>query len=212
MMSQKVYILCDMNKGYSESILKKIKASPPGAVFVYSDFANIADSTSARKALERFTKDNLIKRIKPGIFYKPAFSKLLQEEIPFSPDDVAKAIARNFHWNIAPCGNYALNILGLSTQVPAVWSYVSDGPYKEYEFGKIKISFKRRTNREISGMSDISIIVVQALKTLGKENIDDNVIKSLSKKIKASDKKKLLLETKEASEWVYKTIQKICKE
>ena len=36
------------------------------------------------------------------------------------PDAVAKALARSYYWTIAPCGNTALNLLGLSAQVTAV--------------------------------------------------------------------------------------------
>ena len=43
------------------------------------------------------------------------------------------ALAHSYHCTIAPCGNTALNLLGLSTQVTAVWSYISDEPYKTYE-------------------------------------------------------------------------------
>ena len=43
------------------------------------------------------------------------------------------ALAHSYHWTIAPCGNTALNLLGLSTQVTAIWSYISDEHYKTYE-------------------------------------------------------------------------------
>lgn len=46
-----------------------------------------------------------------------------------------KAIARKYNWTIAPSGNTALNLLGLSTQVPSKWKYVSYG----FSFGNIVI-------------------------------------------------------------------------
>ena len=52
-----------------------------------------------------------------------------------------QALARSYHWTIAPCGNTALNLLGLSTQVTVVWSYISDGPYKTYELNSTKLEF-----------------------------------------------------------------------
>ena len=52
-----------------------------------------------------------------------------------------QALARSYHWTIAPCGNTALNLLGLSTQVTAVWSYISDGPYETYELNSTKLEF-----------------------------------------------------------------------
>lgn len=82
------------------------------------------------------------------------------------PEAVANALARSYHWTIAPCGNTALNLLGLSTQVTAVWSYISDGPYKTYEWNSTKLEFKHRTNKEITGLSYMTSLVIQALKRL----------------------------------------------
>lgn len=211
-MSQKIYTFCDMDKGYSYLIKNKISEAQPGEIFIHSDFSDFADSAAIRKCLSRMVENKEIRRIKPGIYDKPRFSNLLQENLPPDPDKVAKAIARNFHWTIAPCGDQAMNILGLSTQVPVVWSYLSDGPYKEYDIDKIKITFKHRTNREISKMSYISSTVIQALKELGKEHVTEDTIKILSSKIKAEEKAILLKETVNSTEWIYKIIQRVCKE
>jgi hypothetical protein len=64
-----------------------------------------------------------IRRIFDGVYEKPIYSALLQAYVPANPETVAYALARNYHWTISPCGDVALNKLGLSTQVPVVWSY-----------------------------------------------------------------------------------------
>ena len=120
-------------------------------------------------------------------------------------------LQRCYHWTIAPCGDTALNKLGLSTQVTAVWSYISDGPYKTYEWDKTKIEFKHRTNKEITGLSPTTILVIQALKTLGKENTDSKVIRILSHRLNTEEKAALLREGSEATDWVYNVIREICK-
>ena len=74
-------------------------------------------------------------------------------------------------------------MLGLSTQVTAVWSYISGGPYKTYEWDKTKIEFKHRTNKEVTGLSPMTILAIQALKTLGKENVDEKTIRVLSRRL-----------------------------
>ena len=66
-------------------------------------------------------------------------------------------------------GNTALNLLKLSTQVPATWSYISDDPYKTYQIDSIKIEFKHRTNKDISNLSNITILVIEALKFYGEK-------------------------------------------
>ena len=135
---------------------------------------------------------------------------MLQEYVAADPDAVARTLARCYHWTIAPCGNTALNLLGLSTQVTAVWSYISDGPYKSYELNSTKIEFKHRTNKEITGLSYMTALVIQALKTLGKDNVTEDTIAVLSQKLSAEEKRLLLEEAAESTDWIYEKIKLIC--
>ena len=134
---------------------------------------------------------------------------MLKEYVAADPEVVAKALARNYHWSIAPCGNTALNLLGLSTQVTAVWSYISDGPYKTYEWDSTKLEFKHRTNKEITGLSYMTSLVIQALKTLGKVNVTEKTIQILRFRLSKEDKEVMLTEAAESTDWVYNTIRKI---
>lgn len=199
-----------MDNGYTKQIRERVLSANDGAVFVASDFADIAGSATVRQSLTRLVKENVLRRVMHGVYEKPKYSNLLGEYIATAPDDVARALARNYHWTIAPCGNTALNILGLSTQVTSVWSYISDGPYKTYEWGRTKLEFKHRTNREISGLSYMTSLVIQALKTLGNTNITPDVIQIISKSLTSEEKQVCLKEAKESTDWVYDTVRKIC--
>lgn len=200
-----------MNNGYTERIRDRVLSSPDGSIFVNSDFSDIADINTVKQSIKRLIQENTLRRVLRGIFEKPKYSKLLGEYVAADPDAVAKALARCYHWTIAPCGNTALNMLGLSTQVTAVWSYISDGPYKTYEWDKTKIEFKHRTNKEITGLSYTTVLVVQALKTLGRENIKPETIKLLSERLNENEKAAMLIEAAEATDWIYKIIREICK-
>ena len=201
-----------MANGIYSEIKKRIELAEEGTVFVTSDFADLATITTVRKCLGRQVADKKIRRILDGVDDKPIYSNLLNGNIPANPEAVAYAIARNFHWTIAPCGDIALNKLGLSTQVPAVWSYISDGPYRKFSWDNITISFKHRTNREISFMSKSTILVVEALKTLGKERVDDSIILKLRNRLPKDEKIKLIEESIDVSEWIYVVIRKVCAE
>ena len=199
-----------MDNGYMQEIRARILAAEDGAVFVAPDFADIADTATIRQGLKRLYQSGIIRRIIRGIYEKPKYSKLLDEYVAADPDAVAKALARNYHWTIAPCGNTALNLLGLSTQVTAVWSYISDGPYKTYEWNSTKLEFKHRTNKEITGLSYMTSLVIQALKTLGRANVTPEIIQTLSEKLSEDEKQACLKEATEATDWVYDTIRKMC--
>lgn len=199
-----------MGKSFSTQIQERITHASDGAIFVNSDFADIADSETVRRNLNRLTQAGILRRILKGVYEKPKYSRLLDEYVAADPDAVAKALARSYHWTIAPCGNTALNLLGLSTQVTAVWSYISDGPYKTYEWNSTKLEFKHRTNREITGLSYMTSLVIQALKTLGRSNITPEIIRMLSEKLSYDEKQACLDEAKESTDWVYHTVRKIC--
>ena len=198
-----------MDRNYAEQIRQRIEKSPECMVFIRADFADIADTETIRRNLNRLTQVDMIRRVLNGIYEKPKYSELLQEFVAIDPDAVARALARNYHWTIAPSGNTALNLLGLSTQVSAVWTYISDGPYKTYEWNSTKIVFKHRTNKEITGLSYITVLVVQALKTLGRKNVTSEIVKALSNRLSDSEKSTLLKEATSSTDWVYDTIRKL---
>ena len=200
-----------MEKGYMQEIQERILSAEDGNIFIASDFADIANANTVRSALYRLVQNGSLRRILNGIFEKPKFSRLLNEYVAADPDAVAKALARSYHWTIAPCGNTALNLLGLSTQVTAVWSYISDGPYKTYRWNNTKLEFKHRTNKEITGLSYMTILVIQALKTLGKENVTSRTIRVLRSRLSEDDKAAMLIEAAESTDWVYDTIRQICR-
>ncbi len=113
---------------------------------------------------------------------RPRFSGVLQEKVAPDINGVAEAIARKNNWKIAPDGNTALNLLDLSTQVPANWNYITSDPNNSYQIGNIAITFSHRADKILSDMSYKTIPVIQSLNALGKENITDNIIGQLAKK------------------------------
>jgi len=195
---------------YITEIKKIIMSSKGGSVFVASDFTDIASKKTASMGLLRLEEDGLIKRVLRGVYFKPEYNEFLAEYVAPNPDDVANALARNYGWTIVPCGDTALNMLGLSTQVPAVWSYVSDGPYKEYSYDNTIIKLNHTNNKDISKCSYKTAIVIQALKAIGKENIDDATLNKLSETLTEKEKRLMLTESKAATSWIYEYIRMLC--
>ena len=195
---------------YFEQILSRIESMAKGEVFIISDFADLADEATVRKALSRLEEDGKIRRIMRGVYENPKFNDFLGEYVKPHPDKIAKALARNYGWTIVPCGDTALNMLGLSTQVPAVWLYVSDGNYREYTCGNFVIQFKRTTNKEVSKISFKTALVIQAIKALGKDKITDDVIEKIRSLTTDKEKEQMFVEAKYATAWIYDVIKEIC--
>lgn len=195
---------------FYDEIKNRIALYEDGDIFFTTDFKDIANLTTIRKYLGRQVEEGTIRRVMDGVYEKPKYSKILDEFIPTDPEKVAYALAKKYHWTISPCGDVALNKLGLSTQVPVVWSYVSDGPYREFTWDNIILSFKHKTNREISFMSHISIMVIEAIKTLGKDNIDENTIAILRSRLSGEEKTVLLKEATDSASWIFDIVKKVC--
>ena len=196
---------------YLNQIRSIIEASEYGSVFVSTDFTDITNKKTVNMGLIRLAEEGLIKKILFGVYYKPEFSELLGEAVAPSPNKVAHALARNFGWTIVPCGDTALNLLGLSTQVPSQWVYVSDGAYKEYSFDNTVIRFKKTANKEISNVSYKTALIIQALKVFGKENINAEILSRLQNTLTDDERKQMFIEAKSVTAWIYEYIRAICK-
>lgn len=195
---------------YISQMNNRIKKAPYSKGFVVSDFTDIMDYETAKKSIARLEKNGILRRVIRGVYDKPKYSKLLDEYVAPDINEIALALARNYNWTIAPSGNTALNLLGLSTQVPANWKYISTGPYRSYDIGKAKLIFSHRANKTIEGTSWKTAMVIEALKTIGKDEVDDKIINQLRRRLNNPDKANLLIEARQTTNWIYSMIKKIC--
>ena len=195
---------------YQAQIEERIMSYPYGTAFSASDFLDIADANSVSQALFRIEKGGVIRRVINGVYDKPSYSELIHEYGVPRIDKIAEALARRFNWNIAPSGDTALNILHISTQVPNVWEYVSDGPYRDYEIGKTPLKFKHIMPREINGYSQITVMIIQSIRAIGRGNMTQEQIDRFSSAITPADRETLLREARTASGWIYKEFKNIC--
>lgn len=191
-------------------IYGRIKDIGHDEVYIVGDFLDLGEYHAVRKALLRLEETGKIQKIMRGVYYYPRYSELVGEYEAPSPNRVAETLARKFGWTIAPCGDTALNQFGLSTQVPARWSYISDGPYHEFRIGTITVEFKHRSNREVSGLSRQTAAVIQALKAIGKENVTEKHLNIIKRQLSDEEKACALKEAQQATIWVYGIIKRIC--
>jgi hypothetical protein len=186
-----------------KTIEKRITEMPDGQVFIPADFLDITKLVNINNALTRLFKRGVIRRPLRGIYSKPYLSDKLGIELMPSPDDVIAAVARKNRWRIAPSGPTAQNRLGLSAQIPATLEYVTSGPEKTYDYDGFKIRLRHRANRDMLENSPITLTFIQALKSLGKDNIDSTAISTLGRKLTVEQIKTICDETKTATSWIY---------
>lgn len=195
---------------YMEIISDKINSFDSHKVFFANDFLDIASNSTVRQILKRLADEDKIKRVIDGFYYNPSYSELIGEFEAVSIHELAIAIARKYNWNIAPYNSTALNLLGLSTQVPTHYKYISSGRYKEYKIGDTILEFKKVNPGEIANMSLKTATVIQAIKSLGKEDITREVIQKIRENLTEKERIDLMNESKSVPAWVYEVIREIC--
>ena len=194
---------------YMEIISDKINSFDSHKVFFANDFLDIASNATVRQILKRLADEDKIKRVIDGFYYNPRYSELIGEYEAVSIHELALAIARKYNWNIAPYNSTALNLLGLSTQVPTHYKYISSGRYKEYKIGDTILEFKKVNPGEIANMSLKTATVIQAIKSLGKEKITIEVMQKIRENLSEKEKLDLMNESKSVPAWIYEVIREI---
>jgi hypothetical protein len=196
-------------EGYSSAIQNRIKRATAGSVFAMVDFADLAPNNAANRVVTRLVAEGVLTPVLRGIYQKPKFSKLLGEYVLPYVEDVAAALARKCGWTIRADGDTALNQLGLSTQVPANWAYLSDGPYRKYAFQGGTIIFKHSANRLLGNLSREAALVVQALRALGGEHLIHETLQRLAERFDRKTWKQIEIESICVSDWIREAISQV---
>jgi hypothetical protein len=193
------------------NISKLIKSKPKGVLLFPDDFSHLGTSVAIRKALQRLREKGLIKQVAHGIYVRPRISELIGELTP-SAEEVAKGIAKRDKIKMVPTGTYALNALGLSTQVPMKLVFLTDGAARTIKVGKRTIKLKRTTPKNLLAKGEVSGMVIQALREIGKDKPTETEIQKIVALLKKEDKKKLQHDIELAPAWIKEIMQKAIKQ
>ena len=177
-----------------------IKKRGRGSILFPADFYSLGSTEAIKKILLRLENHGMLIRLAFGIYLYPKQSKLLGNITP-SLEEIAKAIAKRDKARIVPTGSYALNALGLSTQVPLNTVYLTDGAARKVKVGKRTILFKKASPKNLAAVGPISGLAIQALKAIGEGRViieEQQLLKLLKKENQEALKQDIAL----APEWI----------
>lgn len=195
-----------MSKSIEIQVLEKIKRSPRGVLFFVGSFAGIANSKSANKALERLVRSGEIERVAQGIYVRPVIDNYIGKVLP-GIEEIAVAIAKRDRAKIIPTGSYAMYKLGLTTQVPLNIVFYTDTSARKIKIGKQTIIFKKASSKNLAFVGEISTLAIQALRTIGKDEVTAEDIKQIKKVLKNENLKNLQHDLLLAPVWIRKLIE-----
>ena len=192
--------------------LSRIYGNGRGWAFSQKDFSQLGSRAAIDLSLHRLLQKGVIRRVIRGIYDYPKFSNLLDQELSPDIDQVAQALARKFGWRIQPSGPAALNLIGLSTQVPGRFVYLSNGPDRSYQIDNTSLEFEQTALKDAGFKFPESALIVQGLKSLGQNRITHKIITSIRQWLNPALREKVLKDTHTATGWVYDAIRLICRE
>ncbi|MFH1853053.1 MAG: DUF6088 family protein [Candidatus Neomarinimicrobiota bacterium] len=182
-------------------ILTKFRKAGRGRLFFIENFLSFGNSKAVSKTLERLIQKGELVRVATGIYVRPKKDEAIGYLTP-GIEEIAKAIAKRDRARIVPTGIYALNKLGLSTQVPLNIIYLTDGAARKIKVGKHTIVLKKTTPKNLAAIGDISRLAIQALRTLGKENVTSEEIKKIQQLLKKEKITRLQHDIRLAPAWI----------
>jgi hypothetical protein len=179
-----------MNESINSQIEVKVKRAKSGAIFLPSDFKDLGTSTAIRKALSRLVEQKVLVRMGQGIYATPIHDKVFGDVLP-SMEEIAVTLAKKEHVKIMPTGQYALNKIGLSTQVPMKMVYLTNGTKKNISLGKSSIIFQPTTTKKLAMIGTITSLLFLGLEELDLDNLSKSDTNKIINLLKKEDEKKL---------------------
>ena len=190
-------------------ILNSIRKRGRGTVFFSSDFSKAGEKSAVLKALERMTAGGTIVRVARGIYCYPKIDKELGLGTLYPTyEEIAQAIAKRDKARIVPAGIYAMNRLGLSTQVPMNVVYLTDGSSRKVAInGNRGILFKHVAPKNLAFQNQLALLINSALKEIGQDNITEEEKTRIKSLLSNESKDSVMQDVKLMPDWIASIIR-----
>ena len=171
------------------TLRQRIESMSEGCILFRSDFPEY-HTEFVGSVLSELTDEGVLVKIAHGIYAKPRNSRF-GVLLP-SIDNVVQAIAVRANADLLPSGVVALNALGLSTQVPVIYTYLTSGSERTIQLSNTQVILKRGVPKNFCYRTRLISLLVQALKALKKENVSEEVVNTIRQLVKKETDKATL--------------------
>ncbi|PTX92313.1 DUF6088 family protein [Opitutus sp. ER46] len=183
------------------SVRSRIFGHRRGWVFTPKHFLDLGSRAAVALALHRLKAESTIRQLGRGLYDYPQNDPILGTITP-SADAVARALVVRDAIRLQPSGAYAANLLGLSEQVPSRVVFMTDGPARKVRFGKREIILQHTTPRNMATAGRKSGTIIQALRYLGREQVDAHVLATVRRQMNDQDRATLRKDLVYAPAWM----------
>jgi len=173
------------------------------------DFLNLGNRAAVDQSLSRLVRKGAIRRIQRGLYDLPRMSKLLDQPLTPSPDELVRAWAKNNGLKVVPSGARAANALGLSTQVPAKITYYTNGRTQTLKLGPYTVQLLNRGPKTMDVSGRMAPLILQALRHIGRDGVSPKVVHRLRSTLPHKEKAELKRNLHHAAAWMVPVIKEI---
>ena len=192
-----------------ETLRKRIETMPEDSVLFRSDFPEYHPEFVG-ETLAELTSEGILVKLAQGIYAKPRLSRF-GAVLP-SVEKIVQSIAIRDNAEVLPSGMTALNALGLSTQVPMNYTYLTTGSERTIKLTNRQVVLKRGVPKNFCYETRLIALLVQALRTLKQENVGQEELQTIRTLIaKEPDKETLAKDVDKMPAWMKRIIKPMLK-
>ena len=198
-----------VSQSIENKITMRLRGKGRGSIVFQQDYAECGSPSAVKSAFFRLYVDGVLIRLAHGVYLYP--KEDTEYGIGFvypSIEKIAQAIAKRDKAKIVPTGAYALNRLGLSTQIPMNVVFLTNGTPRQIKVGNGRgILFKHSSSgKNFAYKSELTMLVVSAMRTIGKEKITEKEKSLLIEHVRTLSDKEFNHDIKLVPAWVRKIL------
>lgn len=189
------------------SLRQRVCEAAENTVFMRTDFPEY-HTESVGRVLSALTEEGLLLRLSPGVYVKPRMSRF--GAVMPSVEHVVDAIANRDKAQVLPSGAAALNALGLSTQVPMTYEFLTTGSARNLKVGDYTVRLRRSVPKNFAYNTRLISLLVQALRCLGERNVGGDELDIIRVLVgRESDKNGMRKDVMMMPEWMKRLLKPI---
>lgn len=199
-------VMKSVHSGIGGSTLRqRIETLPEDSVLFRSDFPDY-HSEFVGGTLSELTNEGVLVKLAQGIYARPRKSRF-GVVLP-SVEKIVQAISKRDNAKVIPFGMTALNALGLSTQVPMNYTYLTTGSERTISLKNQQVVLKRGVPKNFCYTTRLISLMVQALRALKQENVGQEEIQTIRTLItREPDKESLTKDVDMMPAWMKRIVK-----
>lgn len=198
----------EVSMALANDILRRVRGHGRGYVFSARDFLDLGSRAAVDQALARMASGDQIRRIDRGLYDLPRLHDRIGALWP-SADDVARALARQTDSHVKASGPLAANALGLTTQVPAQATYLTDGPSRAVHVGRLRVALRHAGRTDMLLPDTVAGLAIVALRYLGRDGVSPDMLDRLASKLDDADRQRLRRVRRQLPGWLGSTVDQL---